>query len=125
MKYLNLLPGHIYIYIYIIINNDNNFNNNINNFSNNNNNIMIIIITYSYMHICIHNSKLRLRIEHAQILSPADVPRFALLNVIPSMQPTHLTSDMIFVENKIGKDRMMTAYAWKLLLKRYVLIYAQ
>ncbi len=58
----------------------------------------------------------RLRIEHAQILAPEDVPRFAKLGIIPSMQPTHCTSDMHWAEDRIGKERTRYAYAWKSLL---------
>ncbi|HEX6642259.1 MAG TPA: amidohydrolase, partial [Thermoanaerobaculia bacterium] len=59
----------------------------------------------------------RHRIEHAQILSLADVPRFAGLGVIASMQPTHATSDMRWVEERIGSRRMNEgAYVWRTLL---------
>lgn len=59
----------------------------------------------------------RLRIEHAQVLSPADIPRFAQLGVIASMQPTHCTSDMAWAEKRIGVTRVKGAYAWRSLLK--------
>ena len=59
----------------------------------------------------------RLRIEHAQVLAPDDIPRFAKLNVIPSMQPTHCTSDMAWAENRVGPQRIKGAYAWQSLLK--------
>jgi predicted amidohydrolase YtcJ len=58
----------------------------------------------------------RFRIEHAQLLSPADIPRFARLGVIASMQPTHCTSDMRWVEARVGPDRAKGAYAWRSLL---------
>ena len=58
----------------------------------------------------------RLRIEHAQVLAPADIPRFKKLGVIPSMQPTHATSDMGWAEKRIGPDRIKGAYAWRSLL---------
>jgi predicted amidohydrolase YtcJ len=58
----------------------------------------------------------RHRNEHAQILSPDDIPRFAELGVIASMQPVHCTMDMGFVESRIGPERMAGAYAWKSLL---------
>ena len=54
----------------------------------------------------------RFRIEHAQILSLEDIPRFAELGVIPSMQPTHCTSDMRWVYDRIGAQRAQGAYAW-------------
>src|SRR5215510_4072083 len=58
----------------------------------------------------------RLRVEHAQVLAPADVPRFAKLGVIPSMQPTHCTSDMGWAEKRVGPERIKGAYAWRSLL---------
>ena len=58
----------------------------------------------------------RLRIEHAQILHPDDVPRFAELGVIPSMQPTHCTTDMNWAATRIGEGRTRYAYAWRSLL---------
>lgn len=59
----------------------------------------------------------RFRIEHAQLLSPSDIPRFAALGVIASMQPTHCTSDMRWVDDRVGSDRAQGAYAWQSLLK--------
>jgi predicted amidohydrolase YtcJ len=58
----------------------------------------------------------RLRIEHAQVLGPADVPRFARLGVIASMQPTHATSDMAWAEKRVGPTRIQGAYAWQSIL---------
>ena len=58
----------------------------------------------------------RLRVEHAQILAPADVPRFARLGVVPSMQPTHCTSDMRWAGERLGPERLAGAYAWRSLL---------
>jgi predicted amidohydrolase YtcJ len=55
----------------------------------------------------------RHRIEHAQTLQPSDIPRFASLGVIASMQPTHCISDKNFCEKRIGPDRAKGAYAWK------------
>jgi predicted amidohydrolase YtcJ len=60
---------------------------------------------------------LRLRIEHAQVLSPEDVPRFAKLGVIASMQPTHATSDMPWAEARVGPERIKGAYAWRSILE--------
>ena len=60
---------------------------------------------------------LRNRIEHAQVVAPSDLPRFSELGVLPSMQPTHATSDMNMAEDRIGEDRMQGAYAWQTLLK--------
>ncbi|KAJ1040594.1 hypothetical protein NDA10_007672 [Ustilago hordei] len=62
-------------------------------------------------------SSLRPRVEHAQLMKPSDLDRFAQLSVIASMQPTHCTSDMGYVESRIGHDRAANgAYAWKSLL---------
>lgn len=55
----------------------------------------------------------RFRIEHAQLLSAKDIPRFASLGVIASMQPTHCTSDMRWVEDRVGAGRTRYAYAWR------------
>ncbi|MDG6347400.1 amidohydrolase [Luteimonas sp. 8-5] len=55
----------------------------------------------------------RWRIEHAQILSPADLPRLAKMHVIASMQPTHATSDMPWAEDRVGPQRINGAYAWR------------
>ena len=54
----------------------------------------------------------RFRVEHAQLLSAQDIPRFAALGVIASMQPTHCTSDMRWVEARVGETRAAGAYAW-------------
>jgi predicted amidohydrolase YtcJ len=62
----------------------------------------------------------RLRIEHAQVLATEDIPRFAQLGVIPSMQPTHCTSDMAWAEKRVGVERIKGAYAWQSLLKTHV-----
>ncbi len=56
---------------------------------------------------------LRNRIEHAQVVATADIPRFKQLNLIASMQPTHATSDMNMAEDRIGKARLKGAYAWR------------
>jgi predicted amidohydrolase YtcJ len=58
----------------------------------------------------------RLRIEHAQILARTDIPRFARLGVVPSMQPTHCTSDMRWAGERLGAERLDGAYAWRSLL---------
>jgi predicted amidohydrolase YtcJ len=58
----------------------------------------------------------RLRIEHAQVLAPADIPRFAKLGIIASMQPVHATSDMPWAEKRVGPERIKGAYAWRSVL---------
>ena len=67
----------------------------------------------------------RFRVEHAQILHQDDIPRFARLDVIPSMQATHQTSDMYWVPNRIGYSRSFGAYAWRSLLNTGVVISLQ
>jgi hypothetical protein len=64
----------------------------------------------------------RFRVEHAQILTPGDVPRFAELDVIPSMQASHQTSDMYWAERRVGPERIKGAYAWRALLNTGVII---
>lgn len=64
----------------------------------------------------------RLRVEHAQILHPQDIPRFAELGVIPSMQAQHQTSDMYWAERRLGSTRILGAYAWRSLLDTGVII---
>lgn len=65
-------------------------------------------------------SAYRFRIEHAQILSLADVPRFKKLGVLPSMQPTHCTSDMYWAGDRVGPERVKGAYLWKTFLDQGV-----
>jgi predicted amidohydrolase YtcJ len=64
----------------------------------------------------------RFRIEHAQVLAPEDIPRFAQLDVIPSMQASHQTSDMYWAEQRLGPMRIQGAYAWRSLLETGVVI---
>jgi hypothetical protein len=59
----------------------------------------------------------RHRDEHAQTLLLSDIPRFAELGVIPSMQPTHCISDKKFYEKRVGYERCKGAYAWRTLLQ--------
>jgi predicted amidohydrolase YtcJ len=61
-------------------------------------------------------SALRNRVEHAQIIVLEDIPRFADLGVIASMQPIHATSDKNMAEDRIGPDRILGGYAWRRLL---------
>ncbi|WP_127347467.1 amidohydrolase [Pseudidiomarina mangrovi] len=67
---------------------------------------------------------LRHRIEHAQVVHPDDLIRFKTLNIIPSMQPTHATSDKNMAEDRLGKERMRGAYAWQTFLKQGSIIAA-
>ena len=59
----------------------------------------------------------RWKIEHAQIISPEDFDKFD--NIVPSVQPTHATSDMYWAKDRVGAERMKGAYAYKDLLKKY------
>ncbi|MFO0314892.1 MAG: amidohydrolase [Planctomycetota bacterium] len=54
----------------------------------------------------------RFRVEHAQIVADGDFARFAALGVVPSMQPTHLTSDMPWAPGRLGAERTLRSYAW-------------
>jgi predicted amidohydrolase YtcJ len=60
------------------------------------------------------------RIEHAQVVAPLDFERFAELHVIASMQPSHQTTDMRWAEDRIGRERIVGAYAWATMLKNGV-----
>lgn len=60
----------------------------------------------------------RWKIEHAQVLAAADFNLFEAIRILPSVQPTHLTSDMRWAEKRVGSERIKTAYAYKSLLKR-------
>ncbi|TAH38263.1 MAG: amidohydrolase [Planctomycetota bacterium] len=64
----------------------------------------------------------RFRIEHAQVLAPEDIPRFAQLGVLPSMQAQHAVSDGPWAEARLGPERVQGAYAWRALLDRGVII---
>jgi predicted amidohydrolase YtcJ len=59
----------------------------------------------------------RWRVEHAQIVDLDDLPRFAKLGVIPSMQPSHAISDLFFAPSRLGMQRLHGAYAWQSFLK--------
>lgn len=64
----------------------------------------------------------RFRVEHAQILHQDDIPRFAQMGVIPSMQASHQTSDMYWIGKRLGPTRLYGAYAWQSLLQTGVII---
>lgn len=66
----------------------------------------------------------RHRIEHAQIVQSDDIPRFSELGIIPSMQPTHATSDMNMAEERVGSERIQSSYAWRTFLDQGSLIAA-
>jgi predicted amidohydrolase YtcJ len=60
----------------------------------------------------------RWRIEHAQVVNPADVAKFGLYSILPSVQPTHATSDMYWADERLGSDRIAHAYPYRDLLKQ-------
>jgi predicted amidohydrolase YtcJ len=64
----------------------------------------------------------RWRVEHAQNLTEQDIPRFAKLGVIASMQPSHAISDLFFAPSRLGLERLRGAYAWQSLLKSGAII---
>src|SRR5438067_141533 len=64
----------------------------------------------------------RWRIEHSQIVNPTDIPRFARLGIIPSMQPSHAIGDLHFAPSRLGMERLKGAYAWNSFLKTGVII---
>ncbi|MDQ1729004.1 MAG: hypothetical protein QOD33_1129 [Pyrinomonadaceae bacterium] len=59
----------------------------------------------------------RWRVEHSQIVNPADIPRFAKLGVIPSMQASHAIGDLHFAPARLGLERLSGAYAWQSFIK--------
>ncbi|UOQ70262.1 amidohydrolase [Hymenobacter cellulosilyticus] len=61
----------------------------------------------------------RWRIEHAQVITPADMPKFGQFGIVPSVQPTHATSDMYWAGERLGQERLKTAYAYEELRKQY------
>ena len=64
----------------------------------------------------------RWRVEHAQIVNPADIPRFAKLGIIPSMQPSHAIGDLFFAPSRLGIERLAGAYAWESFVKSGVVV---
>lgn len=62
------------------------------------------------------SSAQRHRIEHAQVVQAGDIPRFKSIGIIPSMQPTHATSDKNMAETRVGPERIKGAYAWRTFL---------
>jgi predicted amidohydrolase YtcJ len=75
------------------------------------------VILNTYARYLPKRNDLRWRIEHAQVVNPYDRPLFRQLRVIPSVQPTHATSDMYWAEKRLGAERIKHAYAYKPLLE--------
>jgi len=64
----------------------------------------------------------RWRVEHAQIVNPADIPRFAKLGIIPSMQPSHAIGDLFFAPSRLGLSRLAGSYAWETFIKSGIVV---
>ncbi len=64
----------------------------------------------------------RWRVEHAQIVNPADIPRFAKLGIIPSMQPSHAIGDLFFAPARVGVGRLKGSYAWESFIKSGIVV---
>ena len=64
----------------------------------------------------------RWRIEHAQIVNPADIPRFAKLGILPSMQPSHAIGDLFFAPSRVGVPRLAGSYAWASFIKSGIVV---
>ena len=58
----------------------------------------------------------RWRMEHAQLMNPADFPRFKEIGILPSMQPSHAIGDLHYAEERIGLERLQWAYAWRTMI---------
>jgi predicted amidohydrolase YtcJ len=76
----------------------------------------VILNTYA-RHLKRNNDR-RWRIEHAQVVNPADFSMFKKYSIIPSVQPTHATSDMYWAKDRLGPQRVKSAYAFKELLRQ-------
>ena len=77
------------------------------------------ILLELYQRIFEVNKDHRWRIEHAQVVDPKDMELFGKYAIFPSVQPTHAVSDQRWAEHRIGKTRMLGAYAYKSLLNQY------
>ncbi len=75
-----------------------------------------VIATYEWLNTRYAGDR-RWRIEHAQVVDPADIARIGKAGIIASMQPTHQTSDRLMAEKRLGPDRLKGAYAWQSMLK--------
>lgn len=74
------------------------------------------VVLQLYAKLLQHTNDKRWRIEHAQVVHPADFTYFGKYNIVPSVQPTHAISDMPWVSERLGKSRLPEAYAYKQLL---------
>ncbi|WP_452219831.1 amidohydrolase [Lacinutrix salivirga] len=74
-------------------------------------------VLQTYNKVLENQSDRRWRVEHAQIITDNDFELFKNINIFPSVQPTHATSDMYWAEDRVGEDRIKGAYAYKKLLE--------
>jgi len=81
-----------------------------------------VLDAYAEARAAVPGARIPLRIEHAQVIHPDDRARFAALNVVASMQPTHATSDMPWAERRLGPERVRWAYAWRSMLDAGALV---
>jgi predicted amidohydrolase YtcJ len=84
----------------------------------------VVLDLYQHQIKATNTKTLRHRVEHAQILQLSDIPRFAELNIIASMQATHATSDKNMAVDRIGEERILGAYAWRKLMNAKAIIAA-
>ncbi|WOH37735.1 amidohydrolase [Thalassotalea fonticola] len=84
----------------------------------------LVIDNYEQLIIETKTKHLRHRVEHAQVLQLSDIPRFAEIGIIASMQATHATSDKNMAEDRLGSDRIKGAYAWRSLINAKAIIAA-
>ncbi|MCC8424777.1 amidohydrolase [Mucilaginibacter sp. UR6-11] len=76
------------------------------------------VILKTYASVLKGKNDRRWRIEHSQVVSPDDINKFGQYNIIPSVQPTHATSDMEWAGQRLGSQRLKSAYAYKQLLQQ-------
>lgn len=84
----------------------------------------IVLNAFKQVRDSLGKQNLRHRIEHSQIVSPDDIPRFKELDIIASMQPTHATSDMNMAEDRVGPERIKGGYAWQRFLDQGTVVAA-
>jgi len=84
----------------------------------------LVLDTYEKQIKTSKSKQLRHRVEHAQVLRLEDIPRFSELDIIASMQATHATSDKNMAQDRLGKERILGAYAWRKLLNANAVIAA-
>lgn len=84
----------------------------------------VILNAFAHVRDELGNQGLRHRIEHAQIVSLEDIPRFAELDIIASMQPRHATSDKNMAVDRVGEERIEGGYAWQTFLDQGTIVAA-